>query len=184
MEARCRGLSQTLGAPPNRWRSTRSPCECSSRHTSPAPMQALRRFATSGATSRVISRSMQCFGAKPSRPANEQFTFALRGCDMHIVRNPTPSVHSLAFAAVLLMTVAACMDSHSPTGVPSAIASSFDVIGSDVEFGARNYNLTSFDISTLALTATSNLVPPNPVIPNNPYVPADPYRTFSATFTT
>ena len=103
---------------------------------------------------------------------------------MHIVRNPTPSVHSLAFAAVLLMTVVACMDSHSPTGVTSPIARSSDVIGSDVEFGARNYNLTSFDISTLALTATSNLVPPNPVIPNNPYVPGDPYRTFSTTFTT
>src|SRR5678815_5421238 len=45
-------------------------------------------------------------------------------------------------------------------------------------------SLTSFDISTLALTATSNLVPPNPVVPSDPEYPWEPYRSFTATFAT
>ena len=98
------------------------------------------------------------------------------------MKNERPLSRTIVVLAVLIVC-AACAD-QQPTGVRTPTARRSDVIGSDMAFGARDYKLTSFDVSTLTLSATSNLVPPNPVIPNNPYVPGDPYRTFSATFTT
>ena len=92
-------------------------------------------------------------------------------------------IHSLASALVLLVIAAACSDRQSPTGVP-ALSTRGDVIGSDIAYGALDYNLTSFDMSTLTLSATTNLQPGDPYIPNDPYIPGDPYRTFRASFTT
>jgi len=65
---------------------------------------------------------------------------------------------------------------------PSARAA--DLIGGDIAYGALDYKLTSFDVSTLTLRATTNLHPGDPYIPNDPYIPGDPYRTFAASFTT
>ena len=99
-----------------------------------------------------------------------------------LVRKASLTLGSLGFAFAL--SLAACSDHASATGVASPAARVADAIGSDVAYGALDYNLTSFDLSTLALTATSNLVPPNPVVPPNPIVPPNPVRNFTATFTT
>jgi hypothetical protein len=99
---------------------------------------------------------------------------------MRIVRKPSPTLLSFA----LLVLCAGCTDQQSVTGVPTAAIRSSDVMGSDMAYGAHDYHLTSFDISTLTLSATSNLVPPNPVVPTDPYIPGDPYRTFTASVAT
>jgi len=103
---------------------------------------------------------------------------------MYIARKFSPTTLLLAAAMVLPIAGAGCTDQRSTADFPAPLAPSADVIGSDMAFGARSYNLTAFDISTLALTATSNLVPPNPVVPSDPYNPGDPYRTFTASFAT
>jgi hypothetical protein len=95
---------------------------------------------------------------------------------MRIVRKPLSTMLSFASAAVLVTAAAACIDQHATTGVPTPTVRSSDVIGSDVAYGALDYNLTSFDLATLTLAGTTNLVPPNPVVPPNPI------RSFSAVF--
>ena len=83
----------------------------------------------------------------------------------------------------MLVAAAACSDEQSVTGVAASAARVADVIGSDIAYGALDYNLTSFDLSTLTLTATTNLYPGDPYVPSDPYIPGDPYRTLSASFT-
>jgi len=84
---------------------------------------------------------------------------------------------------VLLMTGAACTDQHSTTGVPNSTARNSDVIGSDMAYGALDYQLAAFDLATLTLSGATNLLPPNPIVSPNPIVPPNPIRTFTATFT-
>ena len=96
-------------------------------------------------------------------------------------KNSRPSLSFvLAFA---LAAGAACSDRPSVTGVAAPAVRSADVVGSDNAYGALDYNLTSFDVSTLTLTATTNLSPGDPYSPNDPYIPNDPYRTIAASFT-
>ncbi len=102
---------------------------------------------------------------------------------MHLERKSPAITLVLTSAILLLVFPAACTDQQSTTGVLRPSARGSDVIGGDMAFGARDYDLTSFDVSTLTLTATSNLVPPNPISPSDPYIPGDPYRTFTASFT-
>jgi hypothetical protein len=98
------------------------------------------------------------------------------------MKNERPLSRTIVVLAVLIVC-AACAD-QQPTGVRTPTARRSDVIGSDMAFGARDYKLTSFDVSTLTLSATSNLVPPNPLNPSDPYNPGDPYRTLTASFVT
>jgi hypothetical protein len=91
---------------------------------------------------------------------------------------------SIAAAMMLTVAAGACSDRQSPTTVLGPASRAADVVGSDLAYGERDYELTSFDVSTLTLTATSNLVPPNPLNPGDPYNPSDPYRTFTASLNT
>jgi len=101
---------------------------------------------------------------------------------MLVLQKASSLTLTLASASMLLLAAGACSDRQSPTGLQAPAARSADVIGSDIAYGALDYNLTSFDISTLALSATTNLVPPNPIVPPNPVVPPNPIRAFTATF--
>jgi hypothetical protein len=103
---------------------------------------------------------------------------------MSIVRHQFAPVRAVAGVLVLLITLSACADRQSLVGVVKAPSHSSDAIGDAAAYGALDYNLTSFDISTLTLIATTNLHPGDPYIPTDLYNPGDPYRTFSASFTT
>jgi len=103
---------------------------------------------------------------------------------MPVLRKSSSLMLTLASASMLLLAAGACSDRQSPTGVQAPAARSANVIGSDIAYGALDYKLTSFDVSTLTLSATTNLYPGDPYNPGDPYIPTDPYRTFAASFTT
>jgi len=103
---------------------------------------------------------------------------------MRVERKSSSLMLPLVSLLVLLVAADACSGRPSPTGVLVRAARSANVIGSDIAYGALDYNLTSFDIATLTLTATTNLQPGDPYNPGDPYIPTDPYRTFAALFTT
>ena len=90
----------------------------------------------------------------------------------------------IASGLFLLLATGGCSDRQSPTGMATPYARAADLIGGDIAYGALDYKLTSFDVSTLTLSATTNLHPGDPYIPNDPYIAGDPYRTFAASFTT
>lgn len=97
----------------------------------------------------------------------------------------TPStIRGSLAVAFFALAAAACSDRHSLTGLAAPTTRAADVIGSDIAYGALDYNLASFDLSTLTLIATTNLNPGDPYIPTDPYSPGDPYRAFRASFTT
>ena len=102
---------------------------------------------------------------------------------MCVARKPSSVLLSVAVASTLLVGVS-CADRQSLTGVAAPTARTADVIGPDIAFGALDYSLTSFEMSTLTLKATTNLNPGDPYQPGDPYIPTDPYRTFTAAFTT
>ena len=103
---------------------------------------------------------------------------------MRVERKSSSLMLPLVSLLVLLVAADACSDRPSPTGVLVPAGRSANVIGSDIAYGALDYNLTTFDIATLTLTATTNLQPGDPYNPGDPYIPTDPYRTFAALFTT
>jgi hypothetical protein len=103
---------------------------------------------------------------------------------MRVERKSSSLMLPLVSLLVLLVAAGGCSDRPSPTGVQAPAARSASVIGSDIAYGALDYKLTSFDVSTLTLRATTNLYPGDPYNPDDPYIPTDPYRTFAASFTT
>jgi hypothetical protein len=103
---------------------------------------------------------------------------------MRVERKSSSLMLPLVSLLVLLVAAGGCSDRPSPTGVQAPAARSASVIGSDIAYGALDYKLTSFDVSTLTLRATTNLYPGDPYNPGDPYIPTDPYRTFAASFTT
>ena len=61
---------------------------------------------------------------------------------MRVVPKSSPSMMSLASALVVLVAAGACADRESPTAVPVPAAHNANVIGSDIAYGALDYNLT------------------------------------------
>jgi len=67
---------------------------------------------------------------------------------MCVPRKPSSVLLSVAVASTLLVGVS-CADRQSLTGVAAPTARTADVIGPDIAFGALDYSLTSFEMSTL-----------------------------------
>ena len=77
---------------------------------------------------------------------------------MHLERKSPAITLVLTSAILLLVFPAACTDQQSTTGVLRPSARGSDVIGGDMAFGARDYDLTSFDVSTLTLRSFAYLI--------------------------